>query len=84
MEAKIYLAEKLYICEDLEVLSMAGDIHLDGEDFDKRMVNYFIDEFNRKYKKDIDNDSQAVLQAAAGPLIRLHTASEYAKCVLSS
>ncbi|PHT49749.1 putative mediator of RNA polymerase II transcription subunit 37c [Capsicum baccatum] len=31
----------------------AGDIHLGGEDFDNRMVNYFILEFKRKNKKNI-------------------------------
>ena len=32
-----------------EVLSTAGDPHLGGEDFDNRMVDYFVKEFKRKY-----------------------------------
>ena len=34
-----------------QVKSTAGDTHLGGEDFDSRMVEYFIDEFKKKYKK---------------------------------
>jgi L1 cell adhesion molecule like protein len=33
-----------------QVKSTAGDTHLGGEDFDSRMVEYFIDEFKKKYK----------------------------------
>merc|ERR1712139_399946 len=36
-----------------EVKSTAGDTHLGGEDFDNKMVNHFVQEFNRKYKKDL-------------------------------
>ncbi|KAI7797833.1 putative protein similar to vertebrate heat shock cognate 70-kd protein hsp70 [Triplophysa rosa] len=36
-----------------EVKAMAGDTHLGGEDFDKRMVNHFVEEFKRNHKKDI-------------------------------
>ncbi|MEE5450541.1 Hsp70 family protein, partial [Streptococcus pneumoniae] len=36
-----------------EVKSTAGDTHLGGEDFDNRMVNHFVQEFKRKYKKDL-------------------------------
>ena len=34
-----------------EVKATAGDIHLGGEDFDKRLVNHFTREFKRKFKK---------------------------------
>jgi molecular chaperone DnaK (HSP70) len=34
-----------------EVKATAGDTHLGGEDFDNRLVNHFIQEFKRKYKK---------------------------------
>lgn len=34
-----------------EVKATAGDIHLGGMDFDTRLVNHFIQEFKRKYKK---------------------------------
>ena len=35
-----------------EMKSTAGDTHLGGEDFDNRMVNFFVNEFKRKFKKD--------------------------------
>lgn len=59
-----------------EVKSTAGDTHLGGEDFDNRMVNHFITEFKRKFKKDIINNKRAVR--------RLRTACERAKRTLSS
>lgn len=59
-----------------EVKSTAGDTHLGGEDFDNRVVNYFVDEFKRKNKKDITSNSRA--------LRRLRTAAEKAKRTLSS
>ncbi|UNI20190.1 Hsp70 chaperone [Purpureocillium takamizusanense] len=34
-----------------EVKSTAGDTHLGGEDFDNRLVNHFVLEFKRKFKK---------------------------------
>lgn len=39
-----------------------------GEDFDNRLVNYFADEFKRKFKKDLSKSSRA--------LRRLRTAAE--------
>ena len=59
-----------------EVKSTSGDIHLGGEDFDNRVVNHFVQEFRRKFKKDISNDKRAVR--------RLRTACEHAKRELSS
>jgi len=59
-----------------EVKATAGDTHLGGEDFDNRMVNYFVQEFKRKYKKDLTTNSRA--------LRRLRTACERAKRALSS
>jgi len=59
-----------------EVKSTAGDTHLGGEDFDNRMVNHFIQEFKRKYKKDPSENKRA--------LRRLRTACERAKRTLSS
>ena len=59
-----------------EVKSTAGDTHLGGEDFDNRLVNHFIEEFKRKYKKDISGNARAVR--------RLRTACERAKRTLSS
>lgn len=59
-----------------EVKATAGDTHLGGEDFDNRMVNHFVQEFKRKYNKDISSNSRA--------LRRLRTACERAKRALSS
>ncbi|XP_027223466.1 heat shock 70 kDa protein cognate 4 [Penaeus vannamei] len=59
-----------------EVKSTAGDTHLGGEDFDNRMVNFFVQEFKRKYKKDLSSNKRAVR--------RLRTACERAKRTLSS
>merc|ERR1739838_900365 len=59
-----------------EVKSTAGDTHLGGEDFDNRMVDHFVNEFKRKYKKDPQENKRA--------LRRLRTACERAKRTLSS
>lgn len=59
-----------------EVKATAGDTHLGGEDFDNRLVNHFVSEFKRKYKKDISGNARA--------LRRLRTACERAKRTLSS
>ncbi|GAB1219121.1 LOW QUALITY PROTEIN: hypothetical protein ENUP19_0014G0007 [Entamoeba nuttalli] len=59
-----------------EVKATNGDTHLGGEDFDNRLVKYFIGEIERKYKKDISGNARAVR--------RLRTACERAKRTLSS
>ncbi|KAI3962229.1 hypothetical protein MKX01_030779 [Papaver californicum] len=59
-----------------EVRATTGDTHLGGEDFENRMVDYFIKEFKKKHKKDISGDQKAVR--------RLKTACEKAKRALSS
>ena len=59
-----------------EVKSTSGDTHLGGEDFDNRMVNHFVQEFKRKYKKDITGNKRAVQ--------RLKTACQKAKHTLST
>ncbi len=59
-----------------EVRSTAGDTHLGGEDFDNRLVDHFVNEFKRKFKKDVSKSPRA--------LRRLRTASERAKRTLSS
>jgi len=59
-----------------EVKSTAGDTHLGGEDFDNRMVEHFVKEFQRKHKKDISTNKRA--------LRRLRTACERAKRTLSA
>jgi L1 cell adhesion molecule like protein len=59
-----------------EVKATAGDTHLGGEDFDNRMVEYFVQEFKKKFRKDITENQRA--------LRRLRTACERAKRTLSS
>ncbi|RCH78708.1 Hsp70 chaperone, partial [Rhizopus stolonifer] len=59
-----------------EVKATAGDTHLGGEDFDNRLVDHFVQEFKRKFKKDITSNARAVR--------RLRTACERAKRTLSS
>jgi len=59
-----------------EVKSTAGDTHLGGEDFDNRVVDHFVKEFQRKHKKDISGNKRA--------LRRLRTACERAKRTLSA
>ena len=59
-----------------EVKATAGDTHLGGEDFDNRMVDFFLQEFKRKFKKDITDNNRSMR--------RLRTACERAKRTLSS
>lgn len=59
-----------------EVKATAGDTHLGGEDFDRRMIEYCIQDFKRKHKKDLSDSKRAIR--------RLQTACEQAKKTLSS
>lgn len=59
-----------------EVLATGGDTRLGGQDFDNRMVDYFLDDFKKKYKKDPSDNNRA--------LRRLRTSCERAKRQLSS
>jgi len=59
-----------------EVRATNGNTHLGGEDFDNRMVQYFMKEFEKKHKKDISKNARAIR--------RLRTACERAKRNLSS
>ena len=60
----------------VEVRSTAGDTHLGGDDFDRRIVDYLADEFQRSNGIDLRADPQA--------LQRLFEASEKAKVELSA
>ncbi|XP_027928318.1 probable mediator of RNA polymerase II transcription subunit 37c [Vigna unguiculata] len=57
------------------VKATAGNTHLGGEDFNNRMVKYFVNEFKRKKKVDISGNPRA--------LRRLRTACDKAKRTLS-
>merc|ERR1719426_218559 len=43
-----------------EVLATNGDTHLGGEDFDQRVMKYFMKVFKRKHKKDMSSDKRAI------------------------
>ena len=60
----------------VEVRSTAGDSHLGGDDFDRRLVDYLADEFQSAENIDLRKDAQA--------LQRLFEAAEKAKVELSS
>ena len=59
-----------------EVLATRGDTHLGGEDFDQRVMDYFIKLIKKKYNKDISKDRKA--------LGKLRREVECAKRALSS
>lgn len=59
-----------------EVLSTHGDTHLGGDDFDKRIVDFLADDFQKNEGIDLRKDRQA--------LQRLTEAAEKAKIELSS
>ena len=59
-----------------EVKASHGDMHLGGDDYDDRIMNYLADEFKKEQGIDLRNDRQA--------LQRLIEASEKAKVELSS
>jgi len=43
-----------------EVVSTNGDTHLGGEDFDQRVMEYFMKLIKKKYNKDISGDNKAI------------------------
>ena len=43
-----------------EVLATNGDTHLGGEDFDNRLINYLVDEFNKEQGINLKNDPLAM------------------------
>jgi molecular chaperone DnaK len=60
----------------VEVRATAGDTHLGGDDFDRRLVDHLADQFKNEQGIDLRNDPQA--------LQRLFEAAERAKVELSS
>lgn len=59
-----------------EVLATNGDTHLGGEDFDNRLINYLVEQFNKDQGIDLRKDPLAMQ--------RLKEAAEKAKIELSS
>jgi molecular chaperone DnaK len=62
--------------KQFEVLATNGDTFLGGEDFDKRLIDFLVDEFKKESGVDLKNDSLA--------LQRLKDGAERAKIELSS
>ena len=59
-----------------EVLATAGNNHLGGDDFDQRLINYFVEEFKKSDGIDLTNDKFAMQ--------RLKDEAEKAKIALSN
>ncbi len=62
--------------KQFEVLATNGDTFLGGEDFDKRIIDYIIDEFEKQHGVDLRKNPI--------PLQRVRSAAERAKIELSS
>lgn len=60
----------------LQIISTAGCANLGGEDFDNRMVNHFVQKFERKHHRNLTTNKRA--------LMRLRESCERAKRTLSS
>ncbi|KAK2849271.1 hypothetical protein Q5P01_009105 [Channa striata] len=60
----------------LKVLATACDPELGGKDFDEVLVNYFCEEFNKKYKLDVKSKPRA--------LVRLYQECEKLKKLMSA
>ncbi len=60
----------------IEVKSTNGDTHLGGDDFDKKIIEYIIDEFKKDSGVDLSKDKMAIQ--------RLRESAEKAKIELSS
>ena len=65
----------IQVCH-VQVISTSGDTHLGGEDFDHRVMDYFIKLVKRKYNVDISGDNRAMQ--------KLRREAERAKRALSS
>ena len=59
-----------------EIISINGDTHLGGEDFDYRILDYFLKKIKKQHGKDLRNDKTAIQ--------KLKTEIEIAKKHLSS
>ncbi|QLB15554.1 molecular chaperone DnaK [Mannheimia granulomatis] len=62
--------------QTFEVRATNGDTHLGGEDFDNRVINYLVEEFQKEQSVDLRNDPMAMQ--------RVKEAAEKAKIELSS
>jgi len=62
--------------ETIEVLSTNGNTHLGGDDIDKRIMDWIIEEFKKEHGIDLSSDRSA--------LQRIRESAEKAKCELST
>ena len=65
--------------DTVEVKATNGDTHLGGEDFDKRIIDWIIDEFKKEQGIDLSKDTlalQRIKEAAEKVKIELSTAME--------
>ncbi|GJX07772.1 putative heat shock protein 70 family, peptide-binding domain protein [Tanacetum coccineum] len=63
----------LNISKDGTFRAVGGDTHLGGEDFDKMMVNYCVQEFRKKENKDVRINARAMMRlkvASCGSCLR--------------
>lgn len=66
--------------DDLQVKATGGDTHLGGEDFDNKLVDWAVSEFEKQYGAGRANK----LKSNARAIRRLRTACENAKRSVSS
>ncbi|MFH1451406.1 MAG: molecular chaperone DnaK [bacterium] len=62
--------------DTVEVKATGGDTHLGGDDFDQKIIEWLVDQFNKDYGIDLSKDQL--------PLQRLKEAAEKAKIELST
>lgn len=65
--------------DTVEVLSTGGEAHLGGEDFDQRLINWVIEQFQKEQGIDLSKDAlalQRVKEAAERAKIELSSATE--------
>ncbi|CAL8135168.1 unnamed protein product [Orchesella dallaii] len=74
-------------CDTIEVLSVGGDTHLGGEDFDKNLMEYCVKEFRKETGLDLladkDSTDRVKRDEAKRNLRRLQTYCEKAKRALT-
>jgi endoplasmic reticulum chaperone BiP len=51
-----------------EVLATAGDTHLGGEDFDNRVIEYFVEQYKKKTGTDVSTNLRALGKLRVPPL----------------
>jgi hypothetical protein len=69
-----------------EVLATSGDTHLGGEDFDQRVIRYFMEVFQKKTGKDLryDNDNSMEALSSGCRCDRFCSYSIHHKCYMQS